>query len=170
VVTKASNVPETFQVKVEAMQLTDDTSFAAICEWMKAHGHTPTVISDSHPFRLSIPTAEGTLVAHYSDWVVRGIRGEFYPCSRHAFARAIGPKRADRVIDTRQANSDPIRVMATAEGYAMVRNPHDPRSAPSAVSLNYLQPAHPHPSAPTSAYQKENSGTSGVTATGGVHG
>jgi hypothetical protein len=34
---------------------------------------------------LSIKTIEGTLVAMEDDWIIKGIRGEFYPCKPDIF-------------------------------------------------------------------------------------
>ena len=34
---------------------------------------------------LSIPTLEGTMIANPGDWVIRGIKGELYPCKADIF-------------------------------------------------------------------------------------
>ncbi len=34
---------------------------------------------------LVIPTLEGDLVANIGDWIIKGIRGEFYPCKPEIF-------------------------------------------------------------------------------------
>lgn len=39
------------------------------------------------PFiRLDVPTLEGTLAALAGDWIIRGVKGEFYPCKPDIFA------------------------------------------------------------------------------------
>jgi hypothetical protein len=43
-------------------------------------GYTP---SDG---RLYIPTLEGTHAADPGDWIIRGVKGEFYPCKPDIFA------------------------------------------------------------------------------------
>jgi hypothetical protein len=83
---------QAFQIEVEAMQLTDDLSIAAISGWIMAHGATPMVIGDERPFGLAIPTIEGTTVAFAGDWVIRGIKGEFYPCKPDVFADRAAPR------------------------------------------------------------------------------
>ena len=35
--------------------------------------------------QLFIPTLEGTMTANPGDWIIRGVRGEFYPCKPDIF-------------------------------------------------------------------------------------
>ena len=35
---------------------------------------------------LHIPTLEGVLTAKPGDWIIRGVKGEFYPCKPDIFA------------------------------------------------------------------------------------
>ena len=34
---------------------------------------------------IRIPTLEGTMVATKGDWIVKGVKGEFYPCKPDIF-------------------------------------------------------------------------------------
>ena len=34
---------------------------------------------------IRIPTLEGVMLARPYDWIIRGIKGEFYPCKRDIF-------------------------------------------------------------------------------------
>lgn len=34
---------------------------------------------------IEIPTLEGTMVASPGDWIIRGVKGEFYPCKPDVF-------------------------------------------------------------------------------------
>lgn len=50
-------------------------------------------VLDNKPFvvdasngKLEIPTLEGTLTASVGDWIIRGVKGEFYPCKADIFA------------------------------------------------------------------------------------
>jgi len=43
-------------------------------------GHTP---ADG---KLYIPTLEGTMTANPGDWIIRGVKGEIYPCKPDIFA------------------------------------------------------------------------------------
>lgn len=38
-----------------------------------------------HPVVLEIPTLEGVMKASPGDWIIKGIRGEFYPCKPDIF-------------------------------------------------------------------------------------
>lgn len=39
----------------------------------------------TNPPKLEIPTLEGTHTASPSDWIIRGVKGEFYPCKPDIF-------------------------------------------------------------------------------------
>ena len=41
--------------------------------------------------QLWIPTLEGTMAANYGDWIIRGIKGEFYPCKNDIFLMTYEP-------------------------------------------------------------------------------
>lgn len=38
-----------------------------------------------HPNVLVIETLEGEMRAMKSDWIIRGVQGEYYPCKSHIF-------------------------------------------------------------------------------------
>lgn len=40
---------------------------------------------ESEPQELYIPTLEGEHVAKKGDWIIRGVKGEFYPCKPDIF-------------------------------------------------------------------------------------
>lgn len=40
---------------------------------------------------LCIPTLEGTMTATVGDWIIRGVKGEFYPCKPDIFAATYEP-------------------------------------------------------------------------------
>ncbi len=40
------------------------------------------------PSKLSIETLEGNMVANVGDWIVKGIKGEFYPVKPDIFAES----------------------------------------------------------------------------------
>ena len=41
--------------------------------------------------QLSIPTLEGTMYANAGDWIIKGIKGEFYPCKPDIFEATYEP-------------------------------------------------------------------------------
>lgn len=48
-------------------------------------GHTP---ADG---RLYIPTLEGDMAASPMDWIIKGVKGEFYPCKPDIFEATYEP-------------------------------------------------------------------------------
>ena len=44
---------------------------------------------------LNIHTLEGTMRAEVGDWVIRGVRGEFYPCKPDIFSETYEPGDED---------------------------------------------------------------------------
>ena len=38
-----------------------------------------------HGDKLLIPTLEGTMSADDGDWIIRGVKGEYYPCKPEIF-------------------------------------------------------------------------------------
>lgn len=70
-------------VTIEAMQLVDATSVLDIEEWI----NSPTVGFNTNPPTLWIDTLEGRMEARESDWVIKGVNGEFYPCRNDIFIK-----------------------------------------------------------------------------------
>lgn len=88
-------------VTIEAVQLTWKT-WDDVCEF------TGGIISPTNPARsvdtfsdtcgelspyieLTIPTLEGDHTAKHGDWIIKGIKGEFYPCKPDIFAATYDP-------------------------------------------------------------------------------
>lgn len=51
--------------------------------------HSPN--HDDDPGQIDIQTLEGTMAAAPGDWIIRGIKGEFYPCKPDIFAATYDP-------------------------------------------------------------------------------
>lgn len=72
-------------VEIEAIQFTEDTAMD-IVQWLTDNGQPGNwetaggVLS-----RIEIETLEGVFLASPGDWVIRGIKGEFYPCKPDIF-------------------------------------------------------------------------------------
>lgn len=67
-------------VVIEAKQFgLVDGSAAEIIEW--AHPLQIRLTSEG----LVIPTLEGRMTADRGDWIIKGIKGEFYPCKPDIF-------------------------------------------------------------------------------------
>jgi hypothetical protein len=48
---------------------------------------------------LKIPTLEGTMLAVQDDWIIKGVKGEFYPCKPDVFAATYEPADGPIIID-----------------------------------------------------------------------
>lgn len=89
-------------VEIEAMQWDGTMSSAGdVCKWVNAH---PTYVPPDADYEDSgdpvasyvfcegvvsdflIDTLEGAMNAAPGDWIIRGVKGEFYPCKPDIFA------------------------------------------------------------------------------------
>ena len=68
-------------VVIEAVQLTKDNA-NELALWC---GATLTIMNRSNFFYVVIPTLEGSMCAHQNDWIIKGIKDEFYPCKPDIF-------------------------------------------------------------------------------------
>lgn len=74
-------------VVIEAVRFTGSTtSKHAISCWME-FGTMPesSGIETSDVVAMNIDTAEGVMTASPGDWIIKGIKGEFYPCKPDIF-------------------------------------------------------------------------------------
>ena len=90
-------------VEIDAMQIdgTVDSAFAAR-QWIEAnggHAHDGPVPPGSYPANegphgdgqhVMIYTLEGKMLACPQDFIIRGIKGEFYPCKPDIFEATYG--------------------------------------------------------------------------------
>ncbi len=68
-------------VTISAAQWTGE-----VTEDLKAlFGDTEIVVKTSNPPMLSIGTLEGHMLANVGDWIIRGVKGELYPCKPDIF-------------------------------------------------------------------------------------
>jgi hypothetical protein len=73
-------------VEVEAMRF-DGTNATDIIDWVNAHvpeDDDPAMWEDDGP-SIQIMTLEGTMRADAGDWIIKGVKGEFYPCKPDIF-------------------------------------------------------------------------------------
>lgn len=75
-------------VIIEAVQLTPD-NIKEVCEWS---GSSPYVMTnDQNPWGrrgtvgIVVDTLEGKMVGSFDDWIIKGVKGEFYPCKPDVF-------------------------------------------------------------------------------------
>ena len=51
---------------------------------------------------LKIYTLEGNLLANVGDWIIRGVKGEYYPCKPDIFEATYSPEVAPLASDMRE--------------------------------------------------------------------
>lgn len=80
-------------VVIEAVQFTDEDSGYKIVKWAREYG---VIISSGIGLNgivdeLCIPTLEGDHKANYFDWIIKGVKNEFYPCKPDIFETTYEP-------------------------------------------------------------------------------
>ena len=83
-------------VVIEAMRYTgEQENIYLLLKW--AHGGLPpeanTILTPQYSGML-VRTLEGYLHASVGDWIIRGVKGEFYPCKPDIFAATYEPAGA----------------------------------------------------------------------------
>jgi hypothetical protein len=77
-------------VVIEAVQLRWD-NWGEMCDFAgvgKLSDGKPEGVQSEHGdglIRMAIPTLEGVMMAVQNDWVIRGVKGELYPCKPDIF-------------------------------------------------------------------------------------
>lgn len=74
------------QIVIEAM-LWDGNNYVDIVKWaggdnIMPGGDAPVTEPD---WKLAINTLEGTMTAEVGDYIIKGVKGEFYPCKPDIF-------------------------------------------------------------------------------------
>lgn len=88
-------------VIIEAVQLRWDT-WSEICDFVgvgKLEDGKPQGAQDGEAIALDIPTLEGLMHANEKDWVIKGVKGEFYPCKPDIFEatyEAVEPQNGEQ--------------------------------------------------------------------------
>ena len=78
-------------VVIEAMRFTEETK-DRVLNWVAGNRY-PGFDKDGRPV-LNIETLEGVMRATLNDWVIRGAKGEFYPCKPDIFEATYEPVEA----------------------------------------------------------------------------
>lgn len=78
-------------VVIEAKQFSG-TNQSAILGWCRP-GLSEAALNAAQVMGLPviIPTMEGEMEASAGDWIIKGIKGEFYPCKPDVFAATYEP-------------------------------------------------------------------------------
>jgi len=72
-------------VVIEARQWIDGNGFM-IVSWINSEGGEAELHRLEDPSHITIVTLEGTMRADHDDWIIKGIKGEFYACKPDIFA------------------------------------------------------------------------------------
>ena len=72
-------------VEVEAILFTEN-NIAEVMEFMNQYSYNISVYKGTNTIsKITIPTLEGNLEAKIGDYIIKGIKGEFYPCRKDIF-------------------------------------------------------------------------------------
>jgi hypothetical protein len=72
-------------VVIEAVQFLG--SLKELCDFIKPREKFEVIMWDEfrNPEQISIVTLEGNHLASIGDWIIKGVKGEFYPCKPDIF-------------------------------------------------------------------------------------
>ena len=99
-------------IEIEAIQYTGESR--PLLEWLlyEESGKVSFVPAEqAADRRLVIRTLEGTMIATPGDWIIRGVKGELYPCKPDIFAKSYDPADApapltfDRLAEANDARA-----------------------------------------------------------------
>lgn len=78
--------PEVIEaVKVSDVWEAHNRSWNKLPQWYR-DAFEQSLVSSLPDHAMSIKTLEGTTRADFGDWIIRGVKGEFYPCKPDIFA------------------------------------------------------------------------------------
>lgn len=81
-------------VVIEAMRFEGDNHFR-IKQWSDGQVYVSPVLEPTKDnptgCYLQIKTLEGVMTAIVGDWIIKGVKGEFYPCKPDIFAATYEP-------------------------------------------------------------------------------
>ncbi len=90
-------------VVIEAFQMTRERRLSNMewpgwlhAAWNEHHSNPGAVYPENYPTsdgmdRLTIQTLEGPLRVDWDDWIIRGVKGELYPCKPDIFEATYEP-------------------------------------------------------------------------------
>lgn len=89
-------------VVVEAVQFTIEPWTASdIIQWILDNNSSATFFGEGELIdpgsHIMINTLEGRMIASEGDWIIKGVKGEFYPCKPDIFEETYGPDEKTNV-------------------------------------------------------------------------
>jgi len=86
-------------IVVEAMKWDENTCLKDFHNFIKSEWAHEFTFSQELP--IMIPTLEGKMALNFGDYLVKGIRGEFYPCKPDIFEATYSEVIVDEALDTK---------------------------------------------------------------------
>lgn len=87
-------------VTIEAIQFADDANtISNIHGFMGASGTRIDYKPDENGPVLMIPTLEGVMKAQVGDWIIKGVKGEFYPCKPDIFEKTYSEAAKEQPVE-----------------------------------------------------------------------
>lgn len=74
-------------VVIEAARWLSTMTLGDLPEWARPHGYVHVDVAGT----LTITTLKGQMRADRGDWIIRGVKGELYPCKPDIFAATYDP-------------------------------------------------------------------------------
>ena len=78
-------------VVIEAYRWHPDNEPSSMPAWLIALVGLQPERFDTNTGCLAIPTLEGTMTANPGNWIIKGVKGELYPCKPDIFAATYEP-------------------------------------------------------------------------------
>lgn len=98
------------QVVIEAVAFTRN-NFDKIVSFTNGTAHSLKIErTQNGKCTCMIPTLEGEHIANEGDYIIRGVKGEFYPCKPEIFSMTYEP-----IDGKRMTNGDQVRAMSDEE-------------------------------------------------------
>lgn len=73
----------------DAIRLAESDNWRELPGWfISAYGKGGVVLAGGG---IYLPTLEGSMLAQRGDWIIRGVKGELYPCKPDIFAATYEP-------------------------------------------------------------------------------
>ncbi len=72
-------------VIIDAIQFNDPGLYPSVAKFMNGKCGPLQSADDMTLWRIQINTLEGPLCASLGDWIIKGVKGEFYPCKPDIF-------------------------------------------------------------------------------------
>lgn len=77
-------------VVIEAIQIRADNE-DELMTFLDGAGHTCVKGAGRRVLSVVIDTLEGVMIGNPGDWIIKGVRGEFYPCKPDIFDETYEP-------------------------------------------------------------------------------